>query len=724
MKRFSRFLLALVWMFFVGQMRADEGMWLPNLLSKQQYEAMVARGFRLSAEDLYSVNKASLKDAIVLFGKGCTGDLVSAEGLLLTNHHCGYSRIQEHSSVTHDYLTDGFWAMSKQEELSNPGLTASILVRMEDVTPSIQEVLTRTMSEKERAEAIRKRSAEIIKEAVGGTQYEGEVKSFFYGNQFILIIMEVFKDVRLVGAPPSSIGKFGGDTDNWMWPRHTGDFSIFRIYADKNNQPADFAKDNVPYKPRKFFEISVDGVHEGDFTMVYGFPGTTEEYLPSFAIRHFQENIYPITIGVRDTELDILNQAMASSQELRIMYAPRQASVANGWKKLKGVLPGLERYSVADTKTDEEQERLRILAATSGGDAAYKQLLDEYQCIYNKMKPADIWNTAFNECFWKQPFFRFVFKAYWLPSLETNDSKEKEKFDKTIDEIAKTTTSSYKGMDIATEAKLMAAMMARFTGYVPREQLPPFIAAAQKRYGNDYTLYINDLFASSLFGDSVKAREFFQGWKSSSLKKLKKDPLFRLMSEVVDYYRNISLPMMQACTATIDSLNRLHMHILMDMAGPGALYPDANSTLRITFGEVLGSEPRDGVHYLYRSTLNGILMKEDPAISDYTVPQKLKDIARSEFFGHYGDGGELPVAFIATNHTTGGNSGSPVLDASGRLIGLNFDRAWEGTMSDLHYEPAICRNISLDIRYLLFVVDKYAGATHLIDEMVIRKNQQ
>ena len=717
----KRLVLACTMLVMLFPAKADEGMWLPFLLSGKQYNDMVSRGFRLSAEDLYSVNQASLKDAIVLFGRGCTGELVSAEGLLLTNHHCGYSRIQQHSSVAHDYLADGFWAMNKGEELPNPGLTASRLVRMEDVTAEITKVVTSKMSEKERNETIKKKSAELAKQAVEGTHFEGEVKPFFYGNQFILIIMEVFKDVRLVGAPPSAIGKFGGDTDNWMWPRHTGDFAIFRIYAGKDNKPATYAKENQPYKPQKFLEISLKGIKEGDFTMVYGFPAQTEQYLPAAAIRHLQQNIYPITIAVRDKELEIINEAMASSQALRIMYAARQAGVANGWKKLKGVIPGLERYKVEELKTAEEKMLRGVLDIYPLGKDAYIGAMEEYSRTYSNMLPYDIWQTAFNECFWKQPVFRFVFKGYWLPTTDQTSDKGKETFDKTIEDIVKSISGTYKGMDMATEAKLLAAMITEFTGRIPDDRLPDALKDAKRKFNGNYTEYAQRLFAASIFGDSLKAASFFGAWKPSSLKKLKKDPVFRLVSDIVDYYRNTCQPEIQRYNTTLDSLHRIHMHTIMNFSDPEMLYPDANSTLRITYGQVKGSEPQDAVRYLYLTTLDGILMKEDPEIEDYSVPQRLKEIADPQFYGPYGDQGEMPVAFIATNHTTGGNSGSPVLDASGRLIGINFDRAWEGTMSDLHYEPEICRNISIDIRYLLFIVDRYAGAGHLVKEMVIHQ---
>ncbi len=714
-------ILAILLVFHFMSSRADEGMWLPLLMTSKNYDAMKARGFRMSPEDLYSVNHASLKDAIVLFGSGCTGELVSAEGLLLTNHHCGYSRIQSHSSLVNDYLTQGFWAANKNEELSNPGLTASILVRMEDVTPRVEKVLNPSMTEKERTEAVRKVSADIVAKATKGTHYDAEVKSFFHGNQFILVVMEVFKDVRLVGAPPSAIGKFGGDTDNWMWPRHTGDFSIFRIYADKDNKPAPYTTGNIPYKPRKFLEISLKGVKEGDFTLVYGFPFQTEQYLPSYAISLYQHDTYPAIITVRDKELEIINAAMASSPERRIMYAARQASVANAWKKYMGVVPGLERFNVLEKKRMGEKKLISLLEDDPILQNQYRNIMQGYEEAYRKLQPMQNWNTHFTECFWKQPFFRFLFKGYWLPMYDPDSKEGQENSQKVVAEIQKAIPGFYKSIDMETEKKLMTALISLFITHIPEEQLPPALLQAKKKHHGDYDNYVSGLFRKSAFASEKEAEALFKNWKPSNLKKLLKDPLFNLMTGIVDQYRNEYHPGIQQLTQTLDSLHRLNMKIILEMRNDPFMYPDANATLRISYGQVQSSYPRDGVRYLYQTTLEGIFMKEDPDIEDYTVPERLKQIADPVNYPPYSVSGTMPVAFLASNHTTGGNSGSPVLDAHGRLIGINFDRAWEGTMSDLFFEPSICRNISIDIRYLLFIVDKYAGATHLTDEMVIHK---
>jgi hypothetical protein len=721
MKRYmTRIALLAITFMMVQPVRADEGMWLPLLMNEARYDAMRARGFRLTAEDLYSVNQASLKDAIVLFGRGCTGELVSAEGLMLTNHHCGYSRIQAHSSVERDYLTHGFWAANKGEELPNEGLTASILVRMEDVTSRVNNLLKATMTEKERADAIKTVSAEIVAEATKGTHYAAEVKPFYHGNQFILMVMEVFRDIRLVGAPPSGIGKFGGDTDNWVWPRHTGDFAIFRIYAGKDNKPAVYSKENTPYVPRKFFEISLKGAEEGDFTMVYGFPAQTEQYLPSPAIALYQHHKYPIIIDVRDHELAIINHTMAQTDALRIMYAARQASVANGWKKFIGVLPGLERFRVYEKKQEGEQQLRLQLSDDPAKLAMYDGILKGYEDAYAALEPVEIWNTYFTECFWKQPLFRFVFRGYWMAPITPATPAGADAFQKTVAEINQALPGFYTSVNMATEKALFAEMVRLFMTGVPEAQIPQQLSKALKSAKGDYTLLAEQVIQRSIFRDEQTAANFFGQWNNDkSIKKLRKDPLFALMKEIVDAYRNTCHPSLLAINQTIDSLHRLNMQILLEQNEPGTLFPDANSTLRISYGQVGGSFPRDGVRYHHQTTLDGIIMKGEMNIEDYAVPPRLAELADPIHYGPYGINNTMPVAFIASNHTTGGNSGSPILNADGHLIGINFDRAWEGTMSDLNFEPSICRNISIDIRYLLFVVDKYAGAKHLINEMVI-----
>jgi hypothetical protein len=699
--------------------RGDEGMWLPLLMTEGHWEMMQHKGLRISPEEIYSVNSASLKDAVIHFGGGCTGMLVSAEGLMFTNHHCAYSRIQRHSSVEHDYLTDGFWAIDRGDELPNIGLTASILVRVEDVTTQILAAVNDTMNERDRAATIRIAGIRLIAEATRGTHFKAEVRPLYYGNQFILLITEVFRDVRLVGAPPSSIGKFGRDTDNWMWPRHTGDFAIFRIYAGPDNKPAEYDSINVPYRPRKFFEISAAGIEEGDFTMVYGFPGRTEQYLPSFAIRNYQHHTYPSIVRIRDHELAVINHTMSLSDELRIKYTARQASIANGWKLYRGVIPGLERFQVINKKEQEHQNLLTTLSSDREQHQHYQNILLEYERLYDHILPYQQYNTYFNECFWRNPMFRFIFRAYRIPEINLGDEEGRSQADEIVADIVQGIPGLYSAINPGTEQQILAEMIRLFVEATPHDRLPAILITAQQRYQHDYNRFAADLFAKSLFANEADAHRFFSGWNNRSQKRLLKDPLFHLMHNIVKQYMVEVHPNLQQMNRSIDSLHRLNMAVLLGVHTSEELYPDANSTLRIAYGYVAGSSPRDAVQYHHRTVLAGVMEKNQTGNPDYIIPEKLRHLEQQQYYHPYSTNGTMPVAFIANNHTTGGNSGSPVLNRDGHLIGINFDRAWEGTMSDLHFEPSVCRNISVDIRYLLFITDRLGGASHLLEEMVI-----
>jgi len=712
--------LVILIMLLSGQsVRGDEGMWLPLLMTEGHWEEMQSRGLRISPEEIYSVNRASLKDAVVHFGRGCTGMLVSGEGLMFTNHHCAYSRIQGHSSVENDFLTGGFWAMSRSEELPNTGLTASILVRVEDVTRQIFAAINDTMSERDRSAAIRIAGLRLIAEATRGNHYEAEVRPLYYGNQFILIVTEVFRDVRLVGAPPSSVGKFGRDTDNWMWPRHTGDFAIFRIYAGEGNKPAEYDPNNIPYQPRKFFEISAAGIDEGDFTMVYGFPGRTEQYLPSFAIRNYQHHTYPAIITIRDHELAVINNTMALSDQLRIQYTARQASIANGWKLYRGVIPGLERFGVITKKEMEQQALLNTLAADQESHRHYMSILQSYEKFYDDILPYQKHNTFFNECFWRNPMFRFIFRAYRMPEADMKKEEGRLQAAGIAAEIATAIPGFYASVNTAAEQQILAEMIRLFIEAIPHDHLPAVLTSATQKYGSSLDQYAADLFAGSLFANEERALRFFSDWNSRSHKRLLKDPLFLLMHGITHHFMQEVHPTLQELNRSIDSLHRLNMEVLLGVHFHGKLYPDANSTLRIAYGNVAGSHPRDAVRYHHQTLLDGVLEKNHTGNPHYAIPDLLRNIALPEYYPPYSTNGTMPVAFIANNHTTGGNSGSPVLNGDGHLIGINFDRAWEGTMSDLHFEPEICRNISVDIRYLLFITHRMGDALHLLDEMVI-----
>lgn len=710
MKRIS---LILCTMLYALCLLADEGMWIPSLLGEQKLDEMRKKGLRLSAEDIYSINQTSLKDAIVLFGRGCTGGIVSDEGLLLTNHHCGFGSIQRHSSIEHDYLTGGFWAMSREEELSNPGLTVSLLVRMEDVTDQVLSGIKAGMNEADRQKTIDEAGKAIIAEAIKDTRYQADIKPLFGGNQYFLYVTVVFKDVRLVGAPPSAIGNFGGDTDNWMWPRHTGDFSVFRIYADSNNLPADYAKSNVPYKPKKFLTVSLKGVDKGDFTMVYGYPASTMQYLPSYMVELIAEGSNPDKIEIRRMKLDIMGSSMAADPEVRIQYASKYAGVANYWKKWLGESKGLERFHAVEKK---EAFELDFQSWADQKGAAYSGILPDYRRLTEELKPFQSWIDNFSEAVWSLDIIRYASGFRNLVSMEKPTSED---WQKEVDRLKAGIPGFFKDYDMATDRKLFYAMMDHFRRSVSRNELPDIYLFIDNKFGGDINTYTDWVYTASVFVSEERMTAFMGGINPKKAGKLEKDPVFKVM---MSFYRKYSADYLQPYQKLMvrqDSLQRIYMKAIMEMEEDKLLFPDANFTLRVSFGVVNDYYPKDGVYYDYQTTLEGIMEKDDPGIYDYRVPGRLKELYEAKDYGQYGQDGVMNVCFTAANHTTGGNSGSPVLNANGELIGLNFDRNWEGTMSDIMYDPDRCRNIVLDIRYCLFIMDKYAGAGHLVEEMNI-----
>lgn len=696
--------------------RADEGMWIPMLLEKYNIEDMQKQGFKLSAEDVYSINKASLKDAVVGLGREgrpfshfCTGNLVSGEGLIITNHHCSFDMIQAHSSLEKNYLRDGFWAENKSEELANPGVTASVLVRMEDVTDKIVSQLTDDMTEAERTQKIAQVSKELEEQAVKGTRLQASIKPYFNGNQFFMSVFKIYKDVRLVGAPASAIGKFGGDTDNWMWPRHTGDFSVLRIYADGDNQPAAYSEKNKPYTPASFFKVSAQGVHEGDFTMVFGYPGTTNEYLTSFAIQQIADIENPNKIMLRTAKLNIMNEAMESDELLRIKYAAKAAGVANGWKKWQGETKGLKRFNTVGSKQVLESE----FQKWSADKEEYKGLLNRYKQLYDGRKNLILASSYLNEAGAKGAEITGFASSVYALVKGLEDIADEEVFKKQLRELGR---AFYKDFDAATDEKILSEMLRLYNQNLSAEWLPSEVATAAKV---SCPVFASKLFRNSIFSDSMRFYDFVEKLNAKSIKKLENDPACRLANSIDTFYVGNIYPGLAKIEKELIRLNRIWLTGLMEMQPGKTFYADANSTLRVAYGKIGGYSPVDAVYYKHYTTLDGIMEKDNPEIYDYDVPQKLRDIYRTKDFGIYAQDNQLPVCFIANNHTTGGNSGSSVLDAEGRLIGLNFDRAWDGVMSDLQYDPEICRNIAVDIRYVLFVMDKIAGAKHLIDEMEI-----
>ena len=689
--------------------RADEGMWIPALLQRNEAE-MQAMGMKITADDIYSINHSSMKDAVVLFGGGCTGEIVSDQGLLLTNHHCGFDWIQRHSTVEHDYLTEGFWAMTMDEELPCPGLKAIMLKNMVDVTAKILFNVTEQTTDEERAELISENIKKLIEAEQARSEYEVTIESFYIGNQYFMMYNEVFDDVRMVGAPPSNIGKFGGDTDNWVWPRHTGDFSIFRIY-----------KDGKPYKPDYHFTITLDGVEEGDFTFVFGYPARTNEYLPSVAVNQEANVIYPVVVDLRTQILDIYNKYQEKDPKVRLQYASKHADIGNGWKKWMGVIEGIHNFKGIEKKQafeesfnewcQETRMRMKYMHALRDLTPAYEE--------YEKYRMA---RTYLTEAGFSIELFNFV--SVFDPLTDVDKNTPKEELDEIIEDLRTTVTSFYKDYYMPIDKEVAVTMLKAYLVAQPEDFRPDILNEINRKYKGNVEAYVDYVYKKSIFTSEEKVNKLLDEFKPSKAKIIAKDPAFVAYKSMITFYLTEIYPKSAECNAKINNLRRVYMEGQMKMIPEvypeKRLYPDANFTLRVTYGKVGGFKPKDAVTYGYFTTLDGIMQKENPDIYDYVVTDRLRELYEAKDFGRYADkDGTMHVAFIAGNHTTGGNSGSPILNAEGKLLGLNFDRTWEGTMSDLVYDPSICKNISVDIRYVLFLIDKYAGCQRLIDEMTI-----
>ncbi len=686
------------------------GMWIPSLLEGVNETEMQLLGSKLTAKDIYDVNNSSLKDAIVHFNGGCTSEIISPNGLLLTNHHCGYGAIQSHSSVDHDYLKNGFWAKSYDEELANPGMSVTFIKRIDDVTEAVFTGVTSDMDEASKMKLINQNILKVNKNVQKEAWQNSNVKAFYKGNQYLLFVTEEFKDVRMVGAPPSSIGKFGADTDNWMWPRHTGDFSLFRIYADANNRPAAYSEDNVPYKPNHYLPISLDGVEEGDFTLVFGFPGSTNEYLPAVAVDQIVNVLNPAKIEIRENALKVIDTYMRTDPAIKIKYASKYASTANYWKKWIGENQGIEKSKAIEQKRALEADFSKIVAAKDLEN--YSTLLSDFEKLYKEIE-----SVSLARDYWMEVAYRNVellgitFRAFQVEQAYLRGGEQG--FENAKNAILRRLEGTYKNYSPVVDKPVFEKLVALYAEKAPKAYSPSNLE------GLNYSELANTIYANSKLTTLQGAQELLSGSPEEAIKKLNEDVAYNFGKEFHATFFNKIEPKFQQLNLELEAVQKQYMKGLMEVFPNKRFFPDANSTLRVTYGQVSGYEPRDGVYYNTTTYLEGVMEKFVPNDYEFDVPQKLQDLYDAKDFGIYAENGKMPVNFIGTNHTTGGNSGSPAIDANGNLIGLNFDRVWEGTMSDYNYDADICRNIMVDIRYVLFIVDKYAGAKNLIEEMTL-----
>lgn len=713
MKRF----FVLVSLCVIASLRsfADEGMWLPQLLQSMNEKDMKKMGLKLNASDIYSVSKGSLKDAIVSLGGFCTAEVISNKGLLLTNHHCGFDAIQNHSSLEHNYIRDGFWAYNMGQELKNEGLYATFIIRIDDITAAVLKDVSKGLSEKERQSTIDKNIA-AFKTTVKKEAYQDIlIKSFFEGNKYYLFVTETFRDIRLVGAPPSSIGNFGKDTDNWMWPRHTGDFSMFRIYAGKDNKPAAYSPDNVPYQPKRSLNISLDGMKEGDFTMVFGFPGTTKEYLHSTAVKQIMEVSDPAKIAIRAKLLNVLDGFMRRDERIKIQYAAKYATIQNYYKKWIGEVSGLKSKNAVGRKQAYEAEFMKRVNGNPQWMAAYGTVLNDIDNAYKQIEPLGYARDYYTEII---PRIELLGFAADMNALVNAYNKEGETgYNKRKAEVLIKLEDAFKEYNAVVDRQLFETLMELYiTAQLPSYISPVFTSMLSAK-SNSYSAVANELYTQTAFTSFDKIKNILNGSSADAVAAIKNDPAVSLFTDLSKTYSTTVAPSLNEQQAKINQLQRSYMQAQLDVFKEKNFYPDANSTLRVTYGNVKGYKPRDAVSFDFYTYLDGVMDKYIPGDYEFDVPEKIIDLYNKKDFGPYGVNGRQPVCFIAANHTTGGNSGSPALDAYGNLVGLNFDRVWEGTMSDINYDKDICRNIMVDIRYVLFIVDKYAGAKNLISEL-------
>ena len=713
MKRF--FLIALVFV-ICRSASATEGMWLPLLLQQLNEAEMQSLGMKMTAEDIYSVNQGSLKDAIVHFGGFCTAEVISSQGLLLTNHHCGDDYIQSHSTMEQNYYLDGFWPRSKKEELPNPGLFATFIVRIEDVTDKVLENVAPGMHDKERQAWVSRNTERVKYEAQREEYQDVMIRPFFEGNQYFLFVTETYRDVRLVAAPPASIGKFGADTDNWVWPRHTGDFSVFRIYAGPDNKPAEYAAENVPFQPRHFLPVSLDGVDAGDFTLVFGFPGRTEEYLPSPAIEQRVDVLNPIRIGIRDRTLAVMNEAMRNDPEVRLQYVSKQSRIANSWKKWIGESQGIHKTNGIAKRKAYEAEFQKRVAANPEWKEPYGDILGRFEQLYAEQAPYAKAREYIGEIAGRNiELFRYIntlhgvaksYNASGAPGLAGR-----------MDKIKNYVEGFFKDYRPEVDRQVFASLMEVYFNELSPQYQSEFAIEQFVASNKDYQTLASLIYGKSQLIRPDVMRQALEAGPDILAKTIQEDYAYHFVRGISEVNEGEALKEYQRIQEDIDLLQRIYMKAQMEVFSEKRFYPDANGTLRVSYGKVDGYTPRDAVQFEPHTYLEGIIEKYVPGDYEFDVPDKLRQLYNSKDYGPYGEAGKMPVCFIGANHTTGGNSGSPAIDAYGNLVGLNFDRVWEGTMSDINYDASICRNIMVDIRYVLFVIDKLGGAGHLVEEM-------
>jgi len=715
MKRLISIFIALILSLNMS-LRADEGMWLLPLLEQLNMGRMTELGLELSAEEIYSLNQASIKDAIVIFGGGCTAEIVSSQGLLLTNHHCGYGTIQSHSTVEHDYLKDGFWAMSKDQELPNPGLSVTFLVRIEDVTDRVLENVTAEMTERERADAINIVREEIVNETTEGNHYRANVSSFFGGNNYYLLVYEIYSDVRLVGAPPSSIGKFGHDSDNWEWPRHTGDFSVFRVYMGPDGKPAEYSEENIPLKPRYYLPVSASGIDENDFAMILGYPGGTQRYMTSYGVDEVLSITHPNRIKIRGIRQEILMADMMADPKVNIQYASKYSGSSNYWKFSIGQKQGLERLNIKGKKEKLENRFTEWVSKNRKRQEKYGNALE---LIKTSIEGRADYNNA------QQYLSECLMRGTELPSMARNArelisalaSDDEEEINEAVIRLKQRAEGFYKDYNPPTDRKATKAMIRVFKEDIDPVYWPDFVVQIDQQFGGDVDRYVDYMFDNSIFTTEEKLMSFLA---KPDAEKLETDPALKNGMDVIMVYRDL-MQKSGEFDSKLEKGSRLYIAGLREMDPGLVLYPDANFTMRLTYGSVLPYQPKDAVIYKHYTSMEGVIEKYVPGDYEFDLPDRLIELYEQKKFGRYADpAGHMPVCFLTNCDITGGNSGSPVLNGKGELIGLAFDGNWEAMSGDVAFEPELQRCISVDIRYVLWIMDIYAGAGHLVEEMDIR----